>query len=192
MKKVINVSESNAWKDYYQKMGEQIAEKFPDFQVIVDGGSFRCYDVRLEVNLEERTIKVDYYLPLYLDSKLQTWIENEVRDYINYGYNKGFKSKEQANKVCDCLSGIMREGIFNDLRHLVYDESEGKMVLSFNYNTHKKYRETDLIGTVELYANGTVVKKTKSNAKRYNNIVKQLQKMLKEGEFNHVFCKDAA
>ena len=193
MKKVINISNCESWKDVYQIWGEEIAKNYPEYQVTVDGGSFRGYDVLLEVNLESKTIKLDYYLPMYISSKeTQSWVVKEIGDYIEYGYDKGFKSKEQHQKVRECLSNVLTVGWFDDVKHLVYDERGKKIVLSFNYNSHKQYRQPDLVGTVELYANGTVVKKSKSKSKRYLKVVNLLQQQLKDGVYDFVFNGEAA
>lgn len=67
MGKIINISTSANYKDWYQGYAERVAKKYPDYTIIVDGGACRGYDCRVELNREEKEIHLDYYLPLYID-----------------------------------------------------------------------------------------------------------------------------
>lgn len=79
MKKVKNISNCGHWKDIYQIYAEEVSKLYPDYDIIVDGGSYRFYDVKMEVNTENKVIGLDFYLPLYINwPELKKWIINEM------------------------------------------------------------------------------------------------------------------
>ena len=73
-----NISTTQS-RSSYNEVANRIASKYPDYSVIVDGGSYRCYEVKYEVDHNEKTIKLDYYLPLYTDfHKCNDWVLSEI------------------------------------------------------------------------------------------------------------------
>lgn len=67
MGKIVNISTSANYKDWYQVYAERVAKEFPLYTIIVDGGGNRGYDCCVELKREEKEIHLDYYLPIYID-----------------------------------------------------------------------------------------------------------------------------
>ena len=81
MKQVINNSTNEHFKGYYQKLAERVAKEFPDYQVSVDGGGYRFHDVQYKINTTEKTIELDFYMPLYIDGdECVKWVIDEIRE----------------------------------------------------------------------------------------------------------------
>ena len=79
MRKNIKNISTTLSKDAYYDAVDIIARKYPNYSIIVDGGSWRGYNVRYEVNHSEKVIKLDYYLPLYTDFNIcNSWVLTEI------------------------------------------------------------------------------------------------------------------
>lgn len=66
-------------KSAYDEVANIIAKKYADYSIIVDGGPYRGYNVKYEVNHEDKTIKLDYYLPFYTNfSNCNEWVLSEI------------------------------------------------------------------------------------------------------------------
>ena len=82
MSKIINISESKHFKDWYQTLAERVAERYPDYTIIVDGGSYRAYDSQVELKREKKEIHLDFYLPYYFDCEEQiSFILSELKKW---------------------------------------------------------------------------------------------------------------
>lgn len=93
MKKVNNTSTCTHYKEVYQDWGEQVAKLYPDYEIIVNGGSFRGYDMKYELDTEKKTMKLDFYLPLYVDWRAcKKWLVNELQE--KYGVRKSIIKAE--------------------------------------------------------------------------------------------------
>lgn len=63
----------------YSEIVSQIANKYPDYNIVVNGGGYRGYCVRYEVDKDTKTITIDYYLPKYIHSKrCNRWVIGEI------------------------------------------------------------------------------------------------------------------
>ena len=88
MGKITNISDSSQ-KEWYTTYAKKVSDAFPDYDIIVDGGSYRGHDVSCEVNPKEKTIELDFYLPFYIDFEecfsfiKNTVINAEKREYHN-------------------------------------------------------------------------------------------------------------
>ena len=82
MKEIKNISTSDRWKDWYQGYGEEIAKLYPDYQITVDGGPYRwSYELKYEIDTENKTLMLDFYLPLYINWKeCKKWLINELEE----------------------------------------------------------------------------------------------------------------
>ncbi len=86
MKKVKNISKSANYKDWYQSYGEEIAKMYPDYEITVDGGSYRGYDMSYKLDLVKKTLELDFYLPFYIDFKdCKHFLINDLKEL--YGIN---------------------------------------------------------------------------------------------------------
>ena len=66
--KVINKSKSS-YSSWYESYAQVVADEFPDYQVVVDGGSWRYYDCWFEVDITNKIINLDFYLPKYINTE---------------------------------------------------------------------------------------------------------------------------
>ena len=85
-KVILDEKNCGATTDWYIPLGERIQERFPDYTVIVSGGPYRGYDVSIdEVDTVNKVIRVDFYLPLYIDRDgcvdfASDYIANEINN----------------------------------------------------------------------------------------------------------------
>lgn len=69
MVKLVDDCLAESWKDWYVDMGKDIQKEFPDYVVLISGGSYRGYDISVDyVDKERKKIRIDCYLPMYIDS----------------------------------------------------------------------------------------------------------------------------
>ena len=58
--RVKNISRTRS-RDLFGSLGEKVAEAFPGYIVLVDGGPFRNYDYWFYADVEKRKIYLDFY-----------------------------------------------------------------------------------------------------------------------------------
>lgn len=81
MKEIKNISTCDSLKDCYQGYGEEIAKLYPDYQITVDGGPFRFYDIKYKIDTKNKTLELNFYLPFYIDWKeCKKWLINELKE----------------------------------------------------------------------------------------------------------------
>ena len=81
MKEIKNISTSDNWKDWYQSRGEEIAKLYPDFEITVDGGPFRFYELTYAIDTENKTLELNFYLPFHINWKeCKKWLINELKE----------------------------------------------------------------------------------------------------------------
>lgn len=80
--RITNIS-TNRNKDTYTDYAKRIAKHFPEYNFIVDGGSFRFHDCAFVIDKENKTIRLDFYLPLYIHhEKCIKWAIKEIKRLI--------------------------------------------------------------------------------------------------------------
>jgi hypothetical protein len=78
MKKITNISTAKSKKAYFQ-LAKGIAKKYPDYSITVDGGAYRCYCVKFDVDHQSKTINLDYYIPDHINTeKCNEWVLSEI------------------------------------------------------------------------------------------------------------------
>lgn len=64
---ITNISVSCGNKSFYTMYAERIAREFPDYDIVVDGGAWRFYDSCCTVDVKDKVIILDFYLPNHID-----------------------------------------------------------------------------------------------------------------------------
>ena len=78
MDNIKNISTAKSGEQYYG-IAAEIAKKYPDYAIEVDGGPYRNYCVRYEIDRENKTIKLDYYIPMHINTKVcNRWVLSEI------------------------------------------------------------------------------------------------------------------
>lgn len=75
---ITNISTAKSGEQYYG-IAAEIAKKYPDYAIEVDGGPFRNYCVSYEIDRDNKTIKLDYYIPMHINTKVcNRWVLSEI------------------------------------------------------------------------------------------------------------------
>ena len=81
--KIVNDSLADSWVWKYAAIGNDIQRHFADYTVYISGGSYRSYDMIVDVDIDSKMIRVDCYLPLHMDCEATTdWAIGHIRSVL--------------------------------------------------------------------------------------------------------------
>lgn len=73
-----NISTAKSSEEY-TPLASEIAKKYPDYNIVVDGGAYRGHCVSYEIDKDTKTIKLDYYIPRHINTKVcNRWVISEI------------------------------------------------------------------------------------------------------------------
>lgn len=79
---VTNVSNCMS-SEVYNHIIDAVAIRYPSWNFVVDGGSYRFHDCAYEIDEDTKTIKVDFYLWNYIDTReCVKWLLSEFKQKI--------------------------------------------------------------------------------------------------------------
>ena len=133
-KNVTNISTTRS-KDAYDNVANSIADKYSDYSIVVDGGSYRFYNVSFEIDHQAKTIKLDYYLPMYTNFKgCNKWVLSEIAK----GKTSGIAGLGMRRSVM-ALMGNTNVPVFDDFgngAYWVHNKQDMKNYIEARTNTH--------------------------------------------------------
>jgi hypothetical protein len=81
-KRVFYRDRNSIYKRGELDFAQEIANKFPDYVVIITMGPWRMYTVRYKINYIKKTIELDFYSPGYPYSPYLQDITNDIAEDI--------------------------------------------------------------------------------------------------------------
>ena len=104
MGNIKNISTAKS-REEYTALAAVIAKKYPDYDIVVNGGAYRFYCVSYEVDKDNKTITLDYYIPRHINTKVcNRWVISEIEKgntcgSAGLGYSKAIR----------CMTGISND-----------------------------------------------------------------------------------